>query len=395
MDFNNLSVYKPQMEYRRFGKTNKNISVITLGGMRFRHGWDEPRDEIPQDTLEQCTDTVEKARQMGINHIETAWGYKKSETVYGIVLNDILKMDRSSYFLMTKGSPKTAKEMREKVELQLKALKTDYFDFYAWHGMNTMELVDIACAKGGPVEELHKMKDEGIIKHVGFSTHAPLEAIVKAIETDLFEFVNLHYYYFFQRNKGAIELAQAKDMGVFIISPNDKGGQLFNPPQKLKDITHPVTPLQWNARFCLSNPAIHTLSFGLPVTASFKETEGIFPTSIPLSEHDMKTRYELDNQRLLDPYADFDGYSMANDPSGINIPEILRFRTLLKCYEMENFGKYRYNMFKENDHWFPGSFPTEENLKSIDLSKCPKNIPVIDMIRETHQALYKSNKQKK
>lgn len=395
MDFKNLSVYKPQMEYRRFGKTNKNVSVITLGGMRFKHGWDDPRDEIPEDTLQQCKETVEQALQMGINHIETAWGYKKSETVYGMVLNDVLKVDRSSYYLMTKGSLKTAKEMREKVELQLKALKTDYFDFYAWHGMNTMELVNTACAKGGPVEELHKMKDEGIIKHVGFSTHAPLEAIIKAIETDLFEFINLHYYYFFQRNKGAIDLAQAKDMGVFIISPNDKGGQLFDPPQKLKDLTHPITPLQWNARFCLSNPAIHTLTFGLPVTASFEETEGIFPTSVPLSDQDLKTKYELDNQRLLDPYSDFDGYSMANDPSGINIPEVLRFRTLLKCYDMEKFGKYRYNMFKENNEWFPGAFPTEENLKKVNLSKCPKNIPLLEILRDTHKALFKPIKEKK
>lgn len=89
------------MEYRRFGKTNKNISIITLGGMRFKHGWDDPREEIPDDTLQQCKETVEQALANGINHIETAWGYKKSETVYGIVLNDILKVPRDSYYLMT------------------------------------------------------------------------------------------------------------------------------------------------------------------------------------------------------------------------------------------------------------------------------------------------------
>jgi predicted aldo/keto reductase-like oxidoreductase len=74
MELNNLTIYKPKMEYRRFGKTDKKISVITLGGMRFKHGWNEPRNEIPADTLQQCLETVQQSFAQGINHIETAWG---------------------------------------------------------------------------------------------------------------------------------------------------------------------------------------------------------------------------------------------------------------------------------------------------------------------------------
>jgi predicted aldo/keto reductase-like oxidoreductase len=389
MDFSNLSIYKPKMEYRRFGKTNKMVSVITLGGMRYKHSGSEPRDLIPPETLAQCRDTVEKALSHGINLIETAWGYGKSEHVYGVVLNDELKIKRSSYFLMTKGNPKTADEMRKMVSLQLKALKTDYLDFYAWHGINTLDLFNTACAKGGPVEELIKLKKEGVIGHVGFSTHAPLNVILKAIETDMFDFVNLHYYYFFQRNKPAIDLAASKDMGVFIISPNDKGGQLSKAPQKLKDLTSPIHPLQWNARFCLGHAAIHTLTFGLPVTAQFDQLDGIFPAPAPMSADDEKIKVLLDNQIRTDPYAGFDPYCMENDRSGLNIPEILRFRTLWKCYDMKEFGLYRYNMFQEKDHWFPGNFPTEENLKKIDLSRCPPEIPLVDLIRETHEGLFR------
>jgi predicted aldo/keto reductase-like oxidoreductase len=389
MDFKNLSIYHPKMEYRRFGKTNKMVSVITLGGMRYINSWKEPREIVPQETLDQCRDTVQKALAQGINLIESAHGYTKSEHAYGLVLNDELKIKRDSYFLMTKGSAKTAEEMRKMVAGQLKALKTNYLDFYAWHGINTMDLFQIACAKGGPVEELLKMKEEGIIGHVGFSTHAPLEVILKAIETDLFDFVNLHYYYFFQRNKAAIDLAENKDMGVFIISPNDKGGQLSKPPQKLIELTAPLHPIHFNARFCLSHPAIHTLSFGLPVTAQFEHINGIFPVSVPLSPEDAQIKHQLDGQTLLDAYADFDGHCMINDPSGLNIPEILRFRKLWKCYDMKDFGLYRYNMFQEKDHWFPGNFPTEENLKKIDLSRCPKNIPLVELIKETHAVLYR------
>jgi len=131
MDYNTFSIYKPKMEYRRFGKTNEIVSVITLGGMRFKHAGDEPREEIPQDTLDQCLDTVKKALAQGINLLETAYGYGKSEHVYGRVLNDELKIKRDSYYLMTKGNPKTAEETRKLVDLQLKALQTYYLDFYA------------------------------------------------------------------------------------------------------------------------------------------------------------------------------------------------------------------------------------------------------------------------
>ena len=376
------------MQYRRFGKTEKHLSVITLGGMRFVHGWDNPRHEIPQDTLEECKQSVQQAFDAGINHIETAWGYGKSESVYGKVLNTELAIPRNSYHLMTKGNALTADETRQRVENQLRDLKTDYFDFYGWHGINTPELLQQSCKTGGAVETLLKLKEEGVIRHVGFSTHAPLEVIIRAIETGLFEFVNLHYYYFDQRNLAAVNMAQANDMGVFIISPNDKGGQLFNAPQKVKDATAPLTPIQWNARFCLQNPAVHTLSFGMHQAAHFEEMKGIFPVKIPWSAAEQSTKLRLDSFVNDDRFASYDGYDLQNDPSGINIPQVLRLRKLWKCYDMKSYAKYRYKIFEQKGHWFPGVLPTAENIARIDSSKIPPGIPLKEMLAETHQALF-------
>jgi len=379
---------KEGMEYRRFGKTEKRLSVITLGGMRFKHGWDEPRNEIPKDTLDQCINVVQHTLDAGINHIETAWGYKKSETVYGKVLNEVLSVPRSSYHLMTKGNPLTAEDTRRLVENQLKDLQTDYFDFYGWHGMNNQELFDQSCKTGGAVEELLKMKEEGIIRHVGFSTHAPLEVIIRAIESGLFEFVNLHYYYFDQRNLAAVNMAQVNDMGVFIISPNDKGGQLFKAPEKVRNATSPLTPIQWNARFCLQNPAIHTLSFGMTESEHFDEMKGIFPFSVPWSSREQNIKLQLDSFINDDPFASYDGYDLQKDPSGINIPQVLRLRKLWKCYDMKEYAKYRYKIFEQKGHWFPGVLPTAENISKIDVSKIPPNIPLKEMLAETHRELF-------
>lgn len=386
MDNTEILQYKPNMEYRRFGKTGKKLSVITLGGMRFKHGWNDPRHEIPADTFEQCREMVQLAFDAGINHIETAWGYKKSETVYGKVLNEELKIPRHSYHLMTKGHFFEAGKMREMVELQLKDLQTDYLDFYGWHGINNDELLKQACKTGGAVEELLKLKEEGIIKHVGFSTHAPLKTIIEAIETGLFEFVNLHYYYFNQRNEKAVEAAKNRDMGVFIISPNDKGGQLFNAPEKVKNAVKPLTPIQWNARFCLQNSGIHTLSFGLTEAAQFAEMKGIFPVQWTNSEQEIQAK--LDGFLADDPYSGFDGFELENDSSGINIPEILRLRKLWKCYDMSSFGKYRYKTFEEKSHWLPGEMAFNHFLEKLDQSKVPAEIPIRKILAEAHKEFY-------
>ena len=197
--------------------------------------------------------TVRQALDAGINHIETAHGYGKSEYAHGLAFEE-LGVKRDSFWLMTKGCAETGDEMRRTLEEQLKGLRTDRIDLYGYHGINNQELLDNALKKGAALDVLNEYKEQGVIGNIGFSSHAQPEVICRGIETDRFDFVNLHYYYFWQRNYAAIQLAQARDMGVFIISPNDKGGHLYNPPPVLRELTAPLTPIQFNARFCLRLP---------------------------------------------------------------------------------------------------------------------------------------------
>jgi predicted aldo/keto reductase-like oxidoreductase len=385
---------RPPMQYRRFGRTNLQLSVITLGGMRYHDGWNPPRDEVPARTLEQCRNTVLSAFEAGINHIETAHGYGKSEHCYGRVLGEELRVPRERYFFMTKGAPESADETHRMLEEQLRALRLDFVDLYAWHGINTERRYAKALARGGPVEVLKRYQEQGVIGSIGFSTHARLPLILKTIETDLFDFVNLHYYYFWQRNWPAVEAAARRDMGVFIISPNDKGGQLFDAPELLRDLTAPLTPIQFNARFCLKTPLVHTLSFGLNQPGHFDELRGIFPVCAPLSPADLEIERRMDARLAVDRYAAYEGYELEGDPSGINIPDLLRFRRMLKCYDMKSFGRYRYNMLEPNSEWFWGEFATEENIAKIDESRLPPGVPVKELLREAHRELYVPKKNK-
>ena len=83
--------------------------------------------------------------------------------------------------------------------------------------------------------------------------------------------MNLHWYFVNDFNWPAIEAATKHDMGVFIISPNDKGGKLYEPPAKLRELCAPLSPMQFNDLYCLARPQVHTLSIGAARPADFDE----------------------------------------------------------------------------------------------------------------------------
>ena len=381
MDFNSA------MEYRRFGKTEESISVITLGGMRFKKGLDSPRNHLPKDSIDNCISVTRMALDLDINHIETAYGYMKSERLFGFTLKN-LGVPRNQFKMMTKGAPMTGDETRSLVEEQLKALDLDYIDFYGWHGINNKELLEVATKKNGPVETLHKLKNEGVIRHIGFSTHAPLDIIINAIQTDLFSFVNLHYYYFFQRNLPAVKLAGEMDMGIFIISPNEKGGMLFRPSVKVAELSKPMTPIQFNGRFCLSHPQITTLSMGMHEPKHFSQNLAILNQNNCSDEVFSKVKKEMDA-----PLVNISNLCTLCDqclpcPENINIPEVLRFRNLVEGYNMNDYGSFRYNMLEGKGHWFPGKFSFNCTECGDCIPRCPESLDIPKLLMETHKTLF-------
>ena len=375
------------MEYRRFGKTNEKISVITLGGMRFKHGWNPPRDHLPAESIKKCIEITKKAFDAGINHIETAYGYMKSENLYGISLKE-LGVPRDQFKMMTKGAPMTGDETRALIEEQLTSLKLDFIDFYGWHGINNEERLQAAIKPGGPVEVLHRMKEEGLVRHIGFSTHAPLDIILRALNTDLFSFVNLHYYYFFQRNLAAVQLAGKKDIGVFIISPNEKGGMLWKPSVIVREACTPMTAIQFNGRFCLEHPEITTLSMGIHEPEHFPQNLSILNEEQIYVDQEQKIRGQMDGR--LNEVVEI--CTLCNEclpcPEKINIPEVLRFRNLLQAYDMEDYGKFRYNMFESEGHWFPGNFASKCTECGDCLPRCPERLEIPKLLFDTHHRLF-------
>ncbi|HRI87978.1 MAG TPA: aldo/keto reductase, partial [Candidatus Hydrogenedentes bacterium] len=209
------------MKYRRFGKTELQLPVISCGGMRFQQSWNTG-DDVSEESQKNLEATVRRALELGINHIETARGYGTSEFQLGKILP---QLPREQIIVQTKVSPfEDPKQFEDVFNFSMDLLKLDYIDLFSFHGINNLTLLDHTkrC-----LETAQRWKREGRIRHIGFSTHAATECILKTIALDAFEYVNLHWYYVFQDNWPAIVEAHKRDMGVFIISPNDKGGLLY------------------------------------------------------------------------------------------------------------------------------------------------------------------------
>ena len=383
------------MKYRRFGRTGIRMPVFSCGGMRYQQSWsDIPWDQVPAAGQANLEATIARSLELGIHHIETARGYGSSEMQLGPVL---ARYPRESLILQTKVMPKpTAREFLETFETSMAYLKQDHVDLLSIHGINNRQHLDETLRKGGCLEVCRQLQREGRVRHVGFSTHATPDVISEAIRSDEFDYVNLHWYFVNDLNRTCVAEAAQRDMGVFIISPNDKGGKLYLELPKMRSLCAPLTPMQFNDLYCLARPEVHTLSLGAAKPSDFDEhIAGLAhyeQAAQAVESIDRRLREEMERvlgadwcRRWWSGLPEFVAV-----PGEVNLVEILRIWTYAKPLELTEWAKFRYNMLGNADHWFPG-----EHVEKLDWSRFGEVVrrsPFADrlagILREAHDLFH-------
>jgi len=390
------------MRYRKFGRTNLQMPVISCGGMRYQHGWkDLEPHEIPVANQQNLAACIYRSLELGINHIETARGYGSSEMQLGSVLP---QLPREKIIVQTKVAPTAdPQEFRATFEKSLRYLRLDHVDLFSLHGINNDEILDWSIRKGGCLDMARQFQKEGRCRFIGFSTHGVARTISAAINTGEFDYVNLHWYFVNAFNWSCIADATRQKMGVFIISPNDKGGKLQEPVPKLTELCRPLTPMQFNDLYCLARPEVHTLSCGVAKPTDFDEhIQALdFYDRIPETIAPIEARLCAEMERVLgrdwcahwaDGLPEFDQV-----PGRVNVAEILRLWTYAKGLELVPWGQMRYNLLGGNGgHWFPGEMAKQLDepalVKALAGNLFAEKIPGI--LREAHALLFDEPKKR-
>ncbi len=166
---------------RVLGKTGEKITMIGMPG------WHVARMKEEKNAIRM----IRMALDMGINFFDSAWCYEggKSDERLGKGLGN----DRKKIFLMTKVHGRDKEESAKHLHDSLRKLKTDYLDLWQFHDLRSVEEAERIFQPGGAIETALKAKEEGKVRHIGFTGHMDPRIHLKVIQEhhDLMETVQM------------------------------------------------------------------------------------------------------------------------------------------------------------------------------------------------------------
>ena len=318
------------MIYKKF--QNLELSNLGLGTMRLPNkgvNGDTPIDE------EETAKMVDYAIKNGINYFDTAWGYHngQSEIVIGKVLK---KYPRDKFYLATKFPGYDISNMdkvEEIFEKQLQKCQVDYFDFYLFHNVYEKNVDYYLDPKYGILDYLLKQKENGRIKHLGFSIHGGQEVLKKFLNAygKYMEFcqIQLNYLDFeFQDAKSKVELLNEYNIPIWVMEPL-RGGKLAKlseeDEEKLKKLRPDENTPAWAFRFLQSIPGVTMILSGMSNMEQLQDNINTFNEDKPLNDSEMKTIFEISQKMLRGNILPCTAcrYCTAHCPKGLDIPKIL------------------------------------------------------------------------
>lgn len=376
------------MRYRKFGQTGKEVSIIGFGAMRL------PTLEDGTCDYEQSVPMLQRGIDLGINYFDSAYVYINgtSEVALGKAIKGY---DRDRFFIVTKipagdEAASAEAEWRRKLDESLRRFDTSCIDLVYFHGLRWQAFEDHVSKPGFALEAARKAQDEGLIRHVGFSSHDTADNIIRLIDTGEFEGVLMQYNFLERTNEPAIARAAERGLGVSIMGPI-AGGRLGEGNNEDQETVK--TP-ELALRFVWSNPGVTALLSGMNDLNHIEENVATANRSGELTASEEQQILELveKNARLAELYCTGCGYCLPC-PNEVNIPENFRYMNWHRVWGLEEAAKKAYNALSEKGTWSPwaGSIAGLKAEACIQCGecepKCPQNIPIIEQLEEVATTL--------
>ncbi len=317
------------MVYRDF--QDLKLSALGMGAMRLPvvDGDDAKIDK------EKTAEMVAYAMEHGINYYDTAWGYHSgnSELVLGEILS---RYPRESFYLASKFPGYDLSNMgkvEEIFEKQLEKCKVGYFDFYLFHNVCEMNIDAYLDGKYGILDYLVKQKENGRIRHLGFSAHGSYEVMKRFLDAygKHMEFGQIQLNWLdwtFQDAKGKVDLLQEYNIPVWVMEPL-RGGKLAALSQENTEKLHAVRPEEsipgWAFRFLQSIPSVAVVLSGMSDFGQLQENIRIFEADKPLDEAEKKVLLSIAESMLGKKTLPCTAcrYCVSHCPKGLDIPSLI------------------------------------------------------------------------
>ncbi len=169
---------------RTLGKTGAKLPVLGYGGAGLPKAWGNPLSHEDRVKL------VRYAYDRGVRYYDTAGNYMESQAIIGEALKDV----RDNVYLVSKVETTVPGGVRKAVAKVLGELQTDYLDAILIHGTPGIEQMTVAQAMKIH-GELVKLRDERIVRFIGFSAHSYFDKALALISSGGFDQCMLSYGY--------------------------------------------------------------------------------------------------------------------------------------------------------------------------------------------------------
>ena len=363
------------IDRRMIPALGKEISRLGYGGMRFpKNG-----DEVDMDAAVQL---LRKAYEMGINYFDTAMVYHKgeSEKIFGKAFEPY---PRNSYLIADKMSIWLCSDeegMKARFYNQLKTLKTDYIDFYLVHSLNRnhyKKVKDLHC-----VEFLQQMKQEGKIKHLGFSFHDTYQVFTQILNDYTWDFVQIQLNYLDWHNQGAEQLyreLERRNLPVMVMEPV-RGGYLATIDSERAKPFLELEPQRsiasWAIRWVESLPQVAVVLSGMSDLQQLEDNVATMTHFEPMNEQELAAidRVVEEIRKVNEIPCTGCRYCM-DCPMGVDIPEIFSIYSQYKIFGKEKAFVQDYEEVVEHGNG------AEHCVRcTACTTKCPQMIAIPDKL---------------
>ena len=359
------------MEYVKLGKTGPQISRLSMGCGR-----------LPEKD-EDSTELIHRAVAAGVNFFETATFYCNNRCLEKTGIG--LKGLRDKVMVQVKIGTEweaTADSFRRELESQFKRLDIDRADFFQF-GWLAWERMPVVLRRGGPLEGVRKLQDEGAVRYVGFTGHDTPENFIKILETGLFQSMTVSYNLLNRAYERTI--ARAGELGVGVVVMNPVGGGMLGVPSETLRRLIPggaATTAAAALRFVLSNPGVTTACSGMSTPDQLRENLATAENAQPLTDaENARIRKILDDYKTLgESFCTGCKYCMPC-PHGVDIPANFNLYNYCRVYGFETWARGQYAGMKAECR-------ADQCTRCGECEpKCPQKVPIRKQLAAVVDAL--------